>query len=357
MIDGYQGDLSSSEMNKNNVIACAKHFYAYTYPKSGKDRTPAWIPDNYLKEYFLPPFQKAIENGVQTLMINSGEINGTPVHMNKNILTDLLKNELKFDGFAVSDWADIRYLNSRYHIVDNEKDAVKLAVNAGIDMSMTPYTFDFARLLVDLVNEGEVKIERINDAVRRILRVKLRAGLFNPENFDGKTNYELFNSEEFTKEAFEAAAESITLLENKNEILPFKKGTKLLVVGPNANSMRTLNGGWSYSWQGEKNELYTDSYKTILEAINDINGKSNTVFIQGVKYNESEIFNPLKEDELVGLSKIKSASKNVDAIVLVIGENSYTETPGDLFDLRLSENQVLLAKEVMKTGKPCSSIK
>ncbi len=352
MIDGYQGDLSSSEMNKNNVIACAKHFYAYTYPKSGKDRTPAWIPDNYLKEYFLPPFQKAIENGVQTLMINSGEINGTPVHMNKNILTDLLKNELKFDGFAVSDWADIRYLESRYHIVDNEKDAVKLAVNAGIDMSMTPYTFDFARLLVDLVNEGEVKIERINDAVRRILRVKLRAGLFNPENFDGKTNYELFNSEEFTKEAFEAAAESITLLENKNEILPFKKGTKLLVVGPNANSMRTLNGGWSYSWQGEKNELYTDSYKTILEAINDINGKSNTVFIQGVKYNESEIFNPLKEDELVGLSKIKSTSKNVDAIVLVIGENSYTETPGDLFDLRLSENQVLLAKEVMKTGKP-----
>lgn len=352
MILGYQGDLKSSEMEVSKVIACAKHFYAYSYPKSGKDRTTAWIPENYLKEYFLPPFKQAIESGVQTLMINSGEINGTPVHMNKNILTDLLKNELQFDGFAVTDWADIKYLKYRYHVAETEKEAVKLAVNAGIDMSMTPLTLDFATYLVELVNDGEVSNDRIDDAVRRILRVKFRAGLFNENNFNGEKKYDLFGSLEFKKEALEAASESITLLENKNNILPLKKGSKLLVVGPNANSMRTLNGGWSYSWQGEKSSLYTKEHKTIFEAIKDINGNNNTKLVQGVKYDEFEFFNSQKEDEIVDIEEVINASKDVDAIILVIGENSYTETPGDIFDLNLSKNQILLSQKVMKTGKP-----
>ncbi|WP_047446770.1 glycoside hydrolase family 3 N-terminal domain-containing protein [Alistipes sp. ZOR0009] len=346
MIKGYQGA-------QNNVAAfdkgaaCLKHFLGYSVPVSGKDRTPALIPENYLREYHLPSFKAAIEQGAKTLMVNSGIINGESVHASRRILTDLLKKELKFKGVVVTDWADIENLYKRDRIAATPKEAVKLSVNAGIDMSMVPYSVDFCDYLIQLVKEGEVKMERIDDAVSRILKLKYELGLFEKPITDYK-EYTQFGSKEFEKSSYSAACEAITLLKNEN-VLPLSKGVKVLVTGPNANSMRTLNGGWSYSWQGEKTEEFAQKYNTILEAVTSKFGKENVLYEAGVEYNMKGVYH----DEIMGdFNAVQQKAAQADYIIACIGENSYTEKPGDLQDLYLSENQENLVRELAKSGKP-----
>jgi len=346
MIKGYQGDDNNVAAAEKGA-ACLKHFLGYSVPVSGKDRTPALIPDNYLREYHLPAFKAAVDQGVKSVMVNSGIINGETVHASHRILTDLLKNELKFKGVIVTDWADIVNLYTRDKIASTPKEAVKLAVNAGIDMSMVPYSTDFCEFLVQLVKEGEVKMSRIDDAVARILRLKYELGLFETPVTDYR-NYTKFASKEFEQASYNAASEAITLLKNEN-ILPLKQGMKILVTGPNANSMRTLNGGWSYSWQGEKTEEFTAKYNTILEAIIGKFGNANVSYEPGVEYKMAGAYH----EEIVGnVGVAVSKASQADVIVACIGENSYTEKPGDLQDLYLSENQEMLIKELAKTGKP-----
>lgn len=346
MIIGYQGKTNDvSAFDKG--AACLKHFLGYSVPVSGKDRTPAIIPDNYLREYHLPSFKAALEQGAKSVMVNSGIINGESVHASYRILTELLKNELKFKGVVVTDWADIENLYKRDKIAATPKEAVKLAINAGIDMSMVPYSTEFCDDLIALVKEGEVKMSRIDDAVRRILTMKYELGLFNKPVTDYR-NYPLFGSKEFEKASYNAACEAITLLKNEN-ILPIRKGARILVTGPNANSMRTLNGGWSYSWQGEKTEEFAQQYNTILKAITNKFGSENVSFEAGVEYK----MNGLYHEEIVGnIATAANKAKNVDYIIACIGENTYTEKPGDLQDLYISENQEMLVKELAKTGKP-----
>jgi beta-glucosidase len=346
MIIGYQGKTNDvSAFDKG--AACLKHFLGYSVPVSGKDRTPAIIPDNYLREYHLPSFKAALEQGAKSVMVNSGIINGESVHASYRILTELLKNELKFKGVVVTDWADIENLYKRDKIAATPKEAVKLSINAGIDMSMVPYSTEFCDDLIALVKEGEVKMSRIDDAVRRILTMKYELGLFNKPVTDYR-NYPLFGSKEFEKASYNAACEAITLLKNEN-ILPIRKGARILVTGPNANSMRTLNGGWSYSWQGEKTEEFAQQYNTILKAITNKFGSENVSFEAGVEYK----MNGLYHEEIVGnIATAANKAKNVDYIIACIGENTYTEKPGDLQDLYISENQEMLVKELAKTGKP-----
>lgn len=346
MIKGYQGA-------QNNVAAfdkgaaCLKHFLGYSVPVSGKDRTPALIPENYLREYHLPSFKAAIEQGAKTLMVNSGIINGESVHASHRILTDLLKKELKFKGVVVTDWADIENLCKRDRIATTPKEAVKLSVNAGIDMSMVPYSVDFCDYLIQLVKEGEVKMDRIDDAVSRILKLKYELGLFEKPITDYR-EYTQFGSKEFEKSSYSAACEAITLLKNEN-VLPLSKGVKVLVTGPNANSMRTLNGGWSYSWQGEKTEEFAQKYNTILEAVTSKFGKENVLYEAGVEYNMKGVYH----EEIMGdFNAVQQKAAQADYIVACIGENSYTEKPGDLQDLYLSENQENLVRELAKSGKP-----
>ena len=345
MIKGYEGDDISDPYH---VAACAKHYLGYSVPNSGQDRTPAWIPERQLRELFLPSFKAAFEEGVHTVMVNSGEINGVPVHASHRILTDLLKDEIGFKGFVVSDWQDIMYLHDRYHLAKTQKEAVKIAINAGIDMSMVPNSFKFADYLVELAQDGEVPMSRINDAVRRILKVKYELGLFEQPvpDFD---QYPKFGSDEFVQKAYQAAEESITLLKNSNDVLPLDKEVNVLVTGPNANSMRTLNGGWSYSWQGDLSDKYAADKQTILEAIQQKLGANHVQYVDGVRYKEDA---PYYADEIHNLDKAVKAAKNVDYIILAAGENSYTETPGDLTDMTISSNQIQLAKALAKTGKP-----
>jgi beta-glucosidase len=346
MIKGYQG-VNNNVSASDKGAACLKHFLGYSVPVSGKDRTPALIPNNYLREYHLPSFKAAIEAGAKSIMVNSGIINGESIHASHRILTDLLKKELKFEGVVVTDWADIENLYKRDKIAATPKEAVKLAINAGIDMSMVPYSTDFCDYLVQLVKEGEVATSRIDDAVRRILVMKIELGLFEKPTTDYR-NYPLFGSKEFENSAYNAACEAITLLKNDG-ILPIKKEAKLLVTGPNANSMRTLNGGWSYSWQGEKTEEYAQKYNTILEAITNVFGKENVLYAPGVEYNMKGQY---YEEQNIDIAAAVEKAKQVDYIVACLGENSYTEKPGDLQDLYLSENQQQLITELSKTGKP-----
>jgi beta-glucosidase len=348
MILGYEG-ITDSVNSPYKVATCVKHFLGYAVPASGKDRTPAYIPENMLREYHLEPFKKAIDAGAESVMINSGIINGISVHANHKIITELLKEELKFEGVVVSDWMDIINLHTRDKIAVDNKEAIKLAINAGIDMSMIPYEFErFCQNLVALVKEGEVKESRVDDAVRRILKMKMKLGLWeNPvTRID---DYPEFASEKSALEAYQAAAEAITLLKNENNMLPLSKSTKILVTGPNANSMRVLNGGWTYSWQGEKTDHYAQQYNTILEAIQHKVGAVNVKYVPGVSYVEGGHYYEDKEDRF---GEAIRQAKNVDVVVLCLGENSYTEKPGDLNDLTLSHNQLNLAKELAKTGKP-----
>jgi beta-glucosidase len=344
-IKGVQNPLGSPY----KLAVSIKHYMAYSDPKSGHDRTDAWIPENYLREYHLPDFRAAIKAGARTVMVNSALINGIPTHINKHILTDIMKNELGFTGFIVTDWQDIENVYRRDHITKDIKGAIMLAINAGIDMSMIPYDYkEFCTDLISLVKEGKVPMSRIDDAVTRILRVKEELDLFQRPMTYAK-DYPKFGSEEFAEAAYNTAAESITLLKNENNVLPLAKDAKILVTGPNANSMRTLNGGWTYTWQGEKTDEYAKKYHTILEAVQNKFGKDNVQYVEGVAYNMK---GPYYEDSLQDIDAAVKVASGVDYILLCIGENSYTETPGNLDDLTLSDNQLALAKAMIQTGKP-----
>ena len=348
MIKGYQG-LNNDISNKYSVAACMKHFVGYHATISGKDRTPAYIPDNVLKEYHIEPFKKAIDAGAKTIMINSGLINGLPVHADYNLMINVLRNELGFEGVILTDWEDIRKLHDRDKVADSQKEAVKMAINAGIDMSMVPYEYEnFINNLKDLVNEGEVSIERIDDAVKRILKLKLELDLFeNPV-----TNYEEytdFGSKKHHQLAYKAASESITLLKNNDNILPIKGNPRILVAGPNGNNMRTLNGAWTYSWQGYLTDQFAGEFNTIYEAIANNYGKNNVKYVSGVSYKENGSYYDMVEDNI---NLAVREAKNSDYVVLCLGESTYTEKPGDLNDLTLHHLQLKLAKELAKTGKP-----
>ncbi|HEX7365954.1 MAG TPA: glycoside hydrolase family 3 N-terminal domain-containing protein [Pelobium sp.] len=348
VIKGYEGE-NNDISSPFHVASCLKHFLGYQVAASGKDRTPAFISDQALREYHLPAFKAAIDAGAHTIMINSGLINGIPVHANYKLLTGLLRNELGFKGLVVTDWGDIENLHTRDRIAATNKEAVMMAINAGIDMSMIAYQYEpFCNDLVALVKEGKVKMSRIDEAVTRILTLKYQLGLFETPVTNYK-DYPKFGSKEFENAAYQTAVESITLLKNKDDVLPLKKTAKVLITGPNANSMRTLNGGWSYSWQGEKVEDFASKYNTIVEAIQNKIGKQNANFIPGVSYKmDGKYF----EEYANQMDEAIAAAKNVDAIVLCLGENSYTETPGNLSDLYLSELQTEFAKKLAATGKP-----
>ncbi len=347
IIKGYEGK-DNNVGDPYRVAGCAKHYLGYAVPISGKDRTPAYIPENVLREYHLPPFKAAVDAGVHTFMVNSGIINGIPVHANYDLLTNILRKELGFEGVVVTDWADIENLYKRDRVAANNKEAVKMAINAGIDMSMIPYDYEpFCNDLIALVKEGEVKMSRIDEAVGRILTLKYKLDLFekptvNPED------YPKFGSEEFGKKAYEVAAEAITLLKNENNMLPLNKSAKVLVTGPGSNSMRPLNGCWTYSWQGDVADEFAGEFNTIAEAFHAKIG-ANAICIPGVSYENVTDYRVEKKDQY---NEAIAAAKRSDYIVLCLGENSYAEKPGDLVDLSLSKLQLQFAKDLLQTGKP-----
>lgn len=347
MIDGYEGK-DNNIADPYKIASCMKHFLGYHATISGKDRTPSYISIDALREYHLPSFKAAVDAGSHTIMINSGIINGVPVHANYDILTKLLKEELGFKGLVVTDWADIENLHRRDRMAATDKEAIMLAINAGIDMSMIPYNYEvFCDNLTALVKEGKVTEERINDAVRRILKVKYALNLFEKPNTHYK-DYPKFGSKEHEKAAYDMAAEAITLLKNEGNVLPLKKTTKVLVTGPNANSMRTLNGAWTYSWQGDRVELHAAKYNTILEAVQNEIGKQNVTYVPGVSYKMDGHYYDEYADKM---DEAVAAAKNADVVLLCLGENSYTEKPGDMNDLYMSDLQTELAKKIAATGK------
>ena len=347
LIKGYEGD-DNNVGNPNKLAACMKHFIGYSAPISGKDRTPAYIPQSALMEYHVPAFKAAIDAGVHTVMINSGIINGEPVHASYDLLTKLLRNDLGFDGMIVTDWEDINKLYSRDRMVPNIKEAIKVSINAGVDMSMIPYDYkEFCTLLTELVNEGQVPMSRIDDAARRVVLLKLQLDLFDTPNTYRK-DYPQFGSKEFQQASYDAAADAITLLKNDNNILPLQKGAKILVSGPNAVSKRSLNGGWTFSWQGEKIDEFASEYNNLLDAITHTYGKENVSYVPGVSYTAATEYATEHKDRF---DEAIAAAKNADYIILCLGENSYCEKPGDLDDLYLNDLQTELAKEFLKTGK------
>ena len=346
-IKGYQGD-DNNHIDQYHVGTSTKHYFAYGGPWTGKDRTPAYLSPQMIREKYFEPFKAAALAGTLTMMVNSASVNGVPVHASYEYLTKWLKEDLQWDGFLVTDWADINNLFSREHVAKDKKDAIRIAINAGIDMSMDPYSVEFCILLKELVQEGKVKMSRIDDAVRRILRAKYRLGLFDKPNTGGK-GFEKFGSDEFAQASLKAAEESEVLLKNEGNILPLAKGKKILLTGPNANQMRCLHGGWSYTWQGSKAEDLSEKYNTIYEALCNKYGKENIILEQGVTYNENGAYYDENEPQI---DKAVAAATNADVIIACIGENSYTETPGNLNDLWLSENQRNLVKALAKTGKP-----
>lgn len=348
MVKGYQGD-DPNNLGPLNVAACLKHYMAYGVPNSGKDRTPASVNPIDLREKFFHPYKEAIRAGALSIMVNSAQVNGIPMHANYELLTVWLKDELKWDGMIVTDWADIHNLWNRDKIAHDYKEAIMLAINAGIDMSMTPYDVQFCTLLKELVDEGKVKMSRIDDAVSRIIRLKLRLNLFDTPDTK-PADYPLFGSEEHAKASFNLAVQSEILLKNENNILPISKGKRILVTGPNANSMRTLNGGWSYVWQGTDMGVFHDQYNTIYEALANEFGADKVVLEQGMDYLQG--YGQHEGEENLRIEKAVAAARGVDIIVACIGENSYTETVGNTNDLHLSANQTQLVKELAKTGKP-----
>ena len=344
---GFQGK-NPNDIGSDNVAACMKHFMGYGVPVTGKDRTPSSISEQDMREKHFAPYLEMVRNGALSVMVNSASNNGIPLHANYELLTKWLKEDLNWDGLIVTDWADINNLYTRERIAKDKKDAIRIAINAGIDMAMEPYNWDFCPLLKELVEEGAVPMSRIDDAVRRVLRMKYRLNLFE-QPWTNPADYPLFGSQEHAAEALAAAEESIVLLKNNNNLLPLKKGVKILVVGPNANSMRTLNGGWSYTWQGDRADEFTAQYNTIYEALADKFGKDNVTLAQGVTYPKGGNW---WEDEATGINKAVAVAANADVIVACVGENSYCETPGNLTDLTLSENQLNLVKALAATGKP-----
>lgn len=346
-VKGFQGE-NTNNVGEKRIAACIKHYMGYGVPVSGKDRTPAVISEIDLREKYFEPFRASIiEGGALSLMANSSIINGVSTHADYRLLTEWIKEDLNFDGVIVTDWADIQNLLSRDRLTQDYKGAVKMAINAGIDLVMEPYNLKFSPTLVELVKEGEVPMSRIDDAVRRVLRLKFRLGLFEKPYWP-RNEYPQFGSTEHAEIAKAAADESITLLKNQDNTLPIKKGAKILVTGPNANSMRTLNGGWSYSWQGEKVEDFAQEYNTIFEALQNEFGAANVKYEPGVTYKMDGAY---FEENAPEIGKAVAAAANVDYVVLCIGENSYCETPGNLNELSLSQNQLELAKALYKTGK------
>lgn len=345
-IMGYQGN-DHNHLSRYNVATSLKHYMGYGAPFTGKDRTPAYIAPNVLREKYFEPFKAAVQAGALTIMVNSSSINGVPVHASYEYLTQWLKKDLNWDGMIVTDWADINNLFTRERVAKDKKDAIRIAINAGIDMSMDPYSVEFCILLKQLVNEGKVSQERIDDAVRRILRLKYRIGLFDEPNTGGK-GYEKFGSQEHADMALRSAEETEILLKNEG-ILPLAKGKKILLTGPNANQMRCLNGGWSYTWQGSKAEDLAEKYNTIYEALCNKYGQENVILDQGVTYNEKGQYWEENEPQI---EKAVAAAAQADVIIACVGENSYCETPGNLTDLWMSENQRNLVKALAKTGKP-----
>lgn len=336
-IEGHQGDDIGA---KDKGATCLKHYLGYSFPLNGHDRTPAWIPERMIREIFLPPFEEAVQAGAMTVMVNSAEINGIPTHSDYHILTEILKEELGFKGLVVSDWEDIKRLHTRDRVADSPKEAVRMAVMAGLDMSMVPYDFSFYDQLLELVNEGAVPMSRIDDAVTRILRVKFMLGLFDSA-YPDKNLKKNFACAEFTKANLQAAQEVITLLKNDNNTLPLAKDKKVLVTGPTANLLSVMNGGWTITWQGDNESLYPQEKLTVLEAIQQKIGSAN------VEYEAVSTFSELK-DVTAAVQKAQAA----DAVVLCLGEKNYCETPGNIDNLTLDEAQLNLALELYKTGKP-----
>jgi len=341
--------------SQTQVASSLKHYMGYSFPLTGRDRTPAWIPENYLREYFLPTFAAAIKANARTIMINSGEINGVPGHINRHLLHGILREELGFNGFVVSDWEDIKKLVTIWRIAGTEKEATRLAVMAGIDMSMVPNDYSFADHLLELVKEGAVPQTRIDEAVRRILRVKYELGLFeNPgPNASLKSN---FARPESRQVALEAARESITLLKNTNNLLPLAKNRKVLVTGPTADSLISLNNGWTYVWQGSEESLYPKDRHTVRRAIEAKVGAGNVTYVPGTKIfrqpGSTSNNNPTSLEEEVDIPAAARAAQSADVVVLALGEGSYCETPGNITDLTIGEPQLKLAEAIIATGKP-----
>ena len=348
-VRGFQGS-DPNHIGEYNVAACMKHYMGYGVPVSGKDRTPSSISRSDMREKHFAPFLAAVRAGALSVMVNSGVDNGMPFHANRELLTEWLKEDLNWDGMIVTDWADINNLCTRDHIAATKKEAVKIAINAGIDMSMVPYEVSFCDYLKELVQEGEVPMSRIDDAVARVLRLKYRLGLFENPYWDIK-KYNKFGSEEFARVALQAAEESEVLLKDEGNILPLAKGTKILLAGPNANSMRCLNGGWSYSWQGHLADQCAGAYNTIYESLCNKYGKENIIYEPGVTYAPYKNDNWWEENQ-PEIEKSVAAASRADVIIACIGENSYCETPGNLTNLTMSENQRNLVKALAATGKP-----
>lgn len=347
MVYGFQGE-DPNNIDQYHIATSMKHFMGYGVPWTGKDRTPAYISPADLREKHFAPFLAGLQAGALTVMVNSASVNGMPMHANKDILTGWLKEETGWDGVLITDWADINNLYTREMVAKDKKDALRIAINAGIDMIMEPYSCDACGYLVELVKEGKIPMSRIDDACRRVLRMKYRLDLFKNPTQKLK-NYPKFGGEEFAKLALVGATESMVLLKNEGNILPLQHGKKILLTGPNANQMRCLDGGWSYTWQGHRADEFAGKYNTIYEAFCNEYGKENVILNQGVTYNEKGKYWEENEPQIQGAV---DAAKDADIIVACIGENSYTETPGNLTDLWLSENQRNLVKELAKTGKP-----
>ncbi|MEO5563564.1 MAG: glycoside hydrolase family 3 N-terminal domain-containing protein [Chitinophagaceae bacterium] len=338
-ITGYEED---GLKNTTAVASCMKHYLGYSAPRTGKDRTPAYLPEIEIREYYLPQFRAAVKAGSSTIMINSGEINGIPVHADKYLLTDVLRKELGFQGVIVTDWEDIKRLNDRHFIAPTPRAAVAMAVNAGVDMSMVPSDFSFYDLLIEAVKKGEVPMSRINDAVTRILVLKMKLGLFD-NAYPEKNAIDNFGKPEYQNIALQAAQEAMTLLKNQGNALPLAKNIKVLVAGPSAQSIAALNGCWSYTWQGNQDQWYPADSKTILQAITDKVGQANVITTTGKGFDNAVNYDA---------DKLKAAAADAGVIVLCLGENAYAESPGNTRDLALPKEQVNLAKAAVETGKP-----
>lgn len=346
-VRGFQGD-DPNHIDRNHIAVSVKHFMGYGVPFSGKDRTPAYISASDLREKHFAPYLEAIKNGALTIMVNSSSINGTPVHADPILLTKWLKEDLQWDGLIVTDWADINNLYTREKVAKDKKDAIRIAINAGIDMAMEPYKVDYCDILRELVEEGKVSMSRIDDAASRALRLKYRLGLFDHPNTLLK-NYPKFASKEFQKTALDAAAETMVMLKNDDNILPLSQNTRIMVTGPTATSMRSLNGGWSYTWQGHLTDDYAKDYNTILEALTNKFGESKVTYVPTVTFNQKGSY---QDENVADMVNAVKAAANSDVIVACIGENSYCETPGNLTDLYLSAKQRNMVKALAKTGKP-----
>lgn len=346
MVEGFQGP-DPNHIDMYHIGTSIKHYMAYGTARTGKDRTPAYVPEWELREKHFAPFKACVEAGATSVMVNSASINGTPVHASAKLLTQWLKEETGWDGMIVTDWGDIDNLWKREMVAANKKEAICMAINAGIDMAMEPYNLDYCDLLIEAVHEGKVPMSRIDDAVRRILRMKYRMGLFDKPNTDLK-DYPKFASAEHRQAAQDAAVQTMVLLKN-NGILPLAQGKKILVTGPNANSMRCLNGGWSYTWQGKDADKYASQYNTILEAMQQRFGNASIIYEPGVTYNNEGLYWEENEPQI---DRAVQAASGADIILACVGENSYAETPGNLDDLALSANQRNLVKALAATGKP-----